>query len=128
MFGDQPITFTVISNGSITKGHVVSVSGTSGRSQLGVVATSAASGAYLGGIALADTLSGDNLGVAAIGLVRAVAGGAVAIGVRVTTNSIGRVTAAASGDHVVGISREAALANGDTFEVLVAAIGERVLA
>lgn len=129
MFGDQPITFTLVANAAVTeRGTVVVQSGTSGRSMRGATATSAASGFMLVGVALNEPAAGEALSVAGFGLVRCVAGGAVAQGVRVTTNSVGRLTAAVSGDHFVGYAREAANANGDTFECFIAALGDRMQA
>jgi hypothetical protein len=54
------------------------------------------------------------------GISKAVAGGAVTQGVIVTTNSVGRVTAAVSGDLAVGQALTAASANGDVITVKVA--------
>jgi hypothetical protein len=53
------------------------------------------------------------------GITKAVAGGSVSQGVIVTTNSVGRMTAAVSGDLAVGQALTAASANGDVITVKV---------
>jgi hypothetical protein len=119
MFGDQFVD-TLVAAAAVTKGTVVVQSGTSGRNPMGGPATGGSSGTALVGIAVNEPANaGEHLSVAKFGRVRAVAGGAVAAGVRVTSNSVARITAAASGDIIVGYSVDAALANGDTFEVFV---------
>jgi len=124
MFGDKPIQYTLIANGAIVYGTVVAQSGTSGRERLGFLPTAATQA--LVGIAMQDANSGDQVGVCGVGLARCVAGAAVSQNARVTTNSSGRVVGTTtSGDTVIGTAREAALANGDTFECLINVSGDR---
>lgn len=126
MFGDKPVTFTLVAQTVIGYGTVVQQSGTSGREQLGWQATSI--NQVLAGVAMADVNTGDQVGVCLVGRARCVAGAAVTQGVRVTTNSVGRLVAAASGSPYIGMALEAAAANGDTFECLINVSGDKVIA
>jgi hypothetical protein len=57
--------------------------------------------------------------VAVDGKSKAVAGGAIAKGARVTVTAAGKLAVAASGNYVLGIALEAATADGDIIGVLI---------
>ena len=77
----------------------------------------AANGKEAGGILSMDgALSGDHIPIIISGGSKYAAGGAVAAGGRLTTTTSGWVTAAASGDHVIGRNGKSAVTSGSIGE------------
>jgi hypothetical protein len=85
------------------------------------VASNATEGFAIGTIGILDNApaSGQNASVCYAGVTKAVAAGSVALGVVLTTNGSGKVTAAASGDLAVGQALQAASAENDVISVKV---------
>lgn len=122
MYGDQPINFTLISGTAIPRYHVVVATGTN----YAAMATSKVG--VLVGIAQNEPAANEHVTVCPTGRSRAIAGGAVSLGARVTTSTSGRVVAAASGDVILGYALEAAGADGDNIQVMVGALNDKMIA
>lgn len=71
------------------------------------------------GILLNDPLLNQTATVAVSGVVKCVAGGAVAIGSDVSVNGNGRIVTATAGKKIIGESITATSANGETISVLL---------
>ncbi len=63
--------------------------------------------------------SGQAATIGYFGETKAVAGGSVTLGVDVTANTSGRVTAAVSGDYMIGMALEAAANDGENIRILL---------
>jgi hypothetical protein len=116
-FNNQPINFTLTTVGTPSRYHVVQASG--GNScGLATAATQT-----LVGIIQNAPLAGEHATICPLGISKAVAGAAVAVGAKVTTNGSGRVITISSGAGLLGYALEAAGADGDTIAVQVVAGG-----
>jgi len=122
MFGDQPINYTLTAATAVSRYHIVQVSG----AQYGGLAT-AVTQALVGVTQSEAAAAGDPLTICPLGRSKVVAGAAVTIGARVTTDASGRAIACTSGSVYVGVAIDAAAAAGDVFEVLVNATNDRML-
>lgn len=122
-YGFQPVNFTRVAITAVPQYHIAQASG----------------GAINCGLATADTqvllgvvqnvpLAGEHATICPLGRSKAIAGAAVTLGARITSNASGRAVAAGSGDAIIGYAIEAAAADGDVFEAFIAAIGDKMIA
>jgi len=72
----------------------------------------------------APDLLGKAASVAVSGTSKVVAGAAIALNAKVASDAAGKAKTAASGNRVLGVAREAALADGDIISVLLKLEGE----
>jgi hypothetical protein len=97
----------------ISKGYIVKVAGTTYQDQ---IALAAAATDALFGVAANDIATGGPGNVQVSGRALVYAGGTVAVGARVTTDSAGKGVAASAGNSVLGVAMTAG-ASGSLFEV-----------
>lgn len=123
MFADQPVVFTLVANGTVTKNLIAQGSGQNGNQPLGALGTGGTQN--LLGVTASEANSGEFFSVAAAGVARLTMAGSCAAYTRVTATTGGKGTAAASGNNVVGILLDPATADGDTVRCLLTLVGDK---
>lgn len=70
------------------------------------------------GITQTGAAANSTVGLCILGPTKAIASGVINYGVKLAPDSDGRVKTAASGDKIIGVSRQAASADGDIIDIL----------
>lgn len=117
----QSLTFKSAEDLSAKRYHIVVASGSAfGEINPTIGQALAATNTNIVGVLVTDPSSAQFGTVVYDGKCKVTAGGAITVGVTITTNGSGRAAAAASGDMVIGRALEAGVTDGD---VITAKIG-----
>ena len=122
-YGYQPINFTLVAVTPIAQYHIVQSSGAAGNGGLATADTQ-----VLMGVVQNPVLVEDHITVCPLGHSKLVAGAAISLGARLTSNASGRAVAAGSGDTVIGYAHEAAAADGDIIRAFIGANNDKMIA
>ena len=120
-FGFQPVNYAMVANAAIAQYHMAV------GSQNGTCDTATVDTGVIVGVVQNAPLANEFAGICPFGDSQVIAGGAISYGARITCNSIGRATAAGSGDTIVGFAREAAVANGDNIKAFIIAAQDKMI-
>lgn len=112
----QPLTLSTTASGDLS-GDQYCVAMYIGERQVQLATSAVSTG--LAGILQTKPQNGEDATLVVLGVSKGRAAGSVTANVYVTTNGSGRITAAASGNYVIGRALEAAGAAGDLITVLV---------
>lgn len=102
-----------LASAAITKGHCVIYHASTART----FTQASGAGARCAGVAAYTVAAGEDVKIIQRGQWPCIAGAAVATGVSVSTNASGRVITGVATHFPLGVSREAAGADGDVFNV-----------